>query len=115
HEPVAENVDAHLSRGLVVAFPIMFGRVRLAEIHRPKWEHGVRPGLFLGTGAERQHQYPRASQSDSRHCPCGAGTHACRVPTHRDALRSPYGNFAARAVDNAIGSWPSATLAYPPT
>jgi hypothetical protein len=41
HEPVTENVDAHLSRGLVVAFPILFRRVRFSKIHCPKREHWI--------------------------------------------------------------------------
>ncbi len=36
HEPVTEGVQAVLSGNAIVAVPVLLGRVRLAEIHRPK-------------------------------------------------------------------------------
>ena len=46
HEPVAEDVHSHLRRSLMVAFPILFGRVRFAEIDRAERKHGIRELLL---------------------------------------------------------------------
>ena len=56
HEPVAEDVDSHLSRGLVVAFPILLRRIRFAEIHRAKREHRIGKSILLRLDARRQCQ-----------------------------------------------------------
>ena len=64
HEPVTEDVDTQLRRGLVVAFPVLFGRARFAEIDRAKRERGIGPRRLLGVEAHHQH---RASETDSCH------------------------------------------------
>ena len=56
HEPMAENIHAHLCGGLVVALPILLGRVGFAEIHRAERKYGVGETLDLGIRAQRERQ-----------------------------------------------------------